>query len=434
MRLLKESSIYLFASVAEKALPFLLLPLLTRVLTTEEYGLIAMFVAVVMIFSVLGGAGLNGFIRVVYHKVGSNLFIKYIGNTLSLAIFLYSAIAVFTALFHDAFERVTGLSSSFLMLAWFMSLLTFAINLRLVIFQTSRNPNGFAKLQLLKPALDGILVLVFLVYLGGGGSERIYALVVSCIIAGVFALKLLHKDAMLRLSWNKSYAKRIMDFVLPVLPHSVILSLVFVVDKVILSSTVGLSMVGELAVALSLAMPMLVVADAVNRAFMPWSFEKLQKNELEEVVGASYFLLIVMFFVSIAYSVLLMNTFEYLVGNTFLNTLIPSLILVWSGWLKLAYYVVMKSLAFNEKLGCLSYVTFISAFTYFSLILTTIETITLIELSLYANCFHLMMVLGVFLLSQKFFPQPWGRFQPTLGVIREFKKMGLERLRCFYSK
>ncbi|MCV5446120.1 oligosaccharide flippase family protein, partial [Escherichia coli] len=43
MNFLKNSSIYLAANILNAAIPFILIPILTRYLTIEEYGQIAMF-------------------------------------------------------------------------------------------------------------------------------------------------------------------------------------------------------------------------------------------------------------------------------------------------------------------------------------------------------------------------------------------------------
>ncbi|HAI96014.1 MAG TPA: hypothetical protein DCL50_01080, partial [Methylococcaceae bacterium] len=109
MRILKEGGIYLLSSVLEKALPFILLPFLTRILTVDEYGLIAMFSTLVAMYSLAGSTGLHGFIRVIYHKVEVNKFKQYVGISFSIAIFLYILVVIFTVVFNPVLEKITGL-------------------------------------------------------------------------------------------------------------------------------------------------------------------------------------------------------------------------------------------------------------------------------------------------------------------------------------
>lgn len=53
--LIKSSLIYLVSSVINKGLPFILLPILTKYLTPEEYGIIAMFQLSITVFYALVG-------------------------------------------------------------------------------------------------------------------------------------------------------------------------------------------------------------------------------------------------------------------------------------------------------------------------------------------------------------------------------------------
>ena len=79
--LLKSSAIYTFSSVVNSAIPFLFLPILTRILTPSEYGIIAMFQISVSIVFPLVGLNLEGAIARKYYD-GE----KYILDT-SLPIF-----------------------------------------------------------------------------------------------------------------------------------------------------------------------------------------------------------------------------------------------------------------------------------------------------------------------------------------------------------
>jgi len=434
MRALKEGGVYLGASIAEKALPFLLLPFLTRLFSTEEYGLIMMFSTATLIYSLFIGSGLNGFIRVIYHKVKKNEFKNYIGSVISIATASLCFVILGTLVFQQSLSSISGLSLYLLMLAIIAAAISFLINLRLVVFQTSREPLAFAKLQLLKPALDGSLVALFVFYLSGGAEARIYASVIACFIIGAKACISLYDNGLLSIRLQEEHVRRIMKFVVPVLPHSVILSLVFTVDKLMLTSGVGLSIVGEIAVSLALASPMLVVTESINRAFMPWSFEKFKNQMLEDAVGASYVLMAFMFVISIVYSILLMFLFEYMVGEKFSAALDPALILIWAGFLKLAYFLVIKGLVYSEKMNRLVVVSTVSGGVYMAFLYQGLESLTLVSLSLYMLLFYFMMFVGAFWLSQTVFPQPWWSMGAAIRTMRLFTKAGIKGVRLLFNR
>jgi len=65
MRILKEGFIYTATSIIQKIIPFLLMPFLTRILSTEEYGMVAIFLVALSVYSLFIGASINGFVRVI---------------------------------------------------------------------------------------------------------------------------------------------------------------------------------------------------------------------------------------------------------------------------------------------------------------------------------------------------------------------------------
>ncbi|MCU7799941.1 MAG: oligosaccharide flippase family protein [gamma proteobacterium symbiont of Lucinoma myriamae] len=418
MRILKDGIIYFVASILEKSVPFILLPFLTRVLSTEEYGLISIFTTVAVIYGLVIGLGLNAFVRVVYHKIKSHEFNSYVSNVLILSIISLLVAIIITMLFKTFIIQVSGLGNNFIPLVIVMSSAQFVINLRLVIFQTTRKSLQYGKLQVSRPLVDLFLVVFLVFYLSGGGEERIYSLVISNVVTGIIACMSMYRDNLLVLKFNKIHAARAMQFVLPLLPHSIALTAFFTVDKLILSSSIGLSIVGELAVTLSLASPVWIITESINRSFMPWSFERFRKGELENVVGASYILLIIMFLICIMYSALLFMFFELVVGESFLNTLVPAMILIWVGWLKLAYYLVLKGIVYCEKTVYLALVSISSGITYLGLILVNIDDLDLIDMSLYIIVLHFLMFVGAAIISQVQYPQPWGTFSLTKNVAK----------------
>jgi len=426
MKILKEGFIYTGTSVIQKTIPFLLMPFLTRILSTEEYGAVAIFVVAVSVYSLFIGASLNGFVRVIYHKSTTKEFIEYIGNSLIFFIALSLVAYTTTWMFELSLSQLFGLEKSYLYLALFVAFSKFMFDMRLVIFQTMRQAFNFAKLQLTLPIIEILLVILLVFYLYKGAEGRILSIAISSLVVGIVSTYLMYKAKLLCINFNLNYFKRIARYIFPLLPHSIVLTAFFTVDKLILSSNIGLSIVGEFAVALSLALPIWMLTESINTAFMPWSFEKFSKGKLDIVVGASYLLLIGLFIIGILYSILLFFTFDMITGEAFKNVLYPALILIWAGWIKLAYYCAIKGVVFSENTNYLPLISILSGFVYLGLIYFNINSLTLIDLSIYMNFLYIIMFVGVFILSQLKFPQPWGQLESIGKVIKLLKNRILD--------
>jgi len=421
MKIFKEGIVYIITSIIQKLIPFLLMPFLTRILSTEEYGMVAIFVVAVSLYSLLIGYNLNGFVRVIYHKVNTKEFGKYIGNSLIFFLILSMLSYVITRLFESDLSQLFGLEGNYLYLALFVAFSKFVFDMRLVIFQTMRQSLNFAKLQLTLPIVEMLLVVWLVFYLQKNAEGRILSIVISGFMVGIISTYLMYKTKLLRINFNPTYFRRIAKYIFPLLPHSIALTAFFTVDKLILSSNIGLSIVGEFAVALSLALPIWMLTESINTAFMPWSFEKFSERKLGMVVGASYLLLIGLFILGILYSILLFFTFDLIVGEAFKNVLYPALILIWAGWIKLAYYCVIKGVVFSENTAYLPLISILAGSVYLGLIYFNTNSLTLINVSIYMIFLYFIMFIGVFILSQLKFPQPWGQFQSTGELIRILK-------------
>lgn len=427
MRIIKEGAIYFGATVFEGVVPFLLMPLLTRLLTTEEYGVIAIFLTMVSIYGLIIGIGLGAFLKVIYHKSESIDFKEYVGNVLTLSIATLLLTIVLTTIFENSVVGISGLGNNLISFVIVVASAQYIISLRLIIYQTMRMPLQYGKLQLTRPVVDIVLVMLLVVYLSGGGEERIHALILSAVFAGAIACISLYRDGLLGLSFNKTHALRAIRFVLPLLPHTIALTLVFTVDKLILSSGIGFQIVGELAVAVSLASPMMIISESINRAFMPWSLGRFRLGQLGHVVGASYILMISMFCACLAYSFVLFMLFEIIVGSDFHNALIPAMILIWSGWFKLGYYLAIKGVIYCEKTSYISVTSVFAGMAYIIAILLNLENLVLEDIAVYMIIYYGIMFIGAFVISQIIFPQPWRNISSMIEVGRMFFRPNMMR-------
>ncbi len=423
MMIAKEMVVYTGASVVEKAVPLMLLPILTRLLDTAEYGQITLLMAVVTVLTPIIGLSLEGFIRVVYHKESSKEFPLYVGNVGTIFVISFLAIFSLSLIWGGELSRLLGWNIKIIYYGIATAGLQFLVLLRLVIYQTSRNVWGFSFLQLSRAFFDLMLVLALVVMLKGGAEERIQAYFLSFVASSIFALVFFARDGLLRLDWNKSFIKRGLKFSLPLVPHTFALAAVFTVDRFIISlSTDGLDILGVLGVAVALSSPALILANSINRAFMPWSFEQFRKNKDINVVAVSYFLWILMSLFCVIYTVVLWWGFDLIVGERYLSAKTPTILLVWIGWFKLVYYLVAKGVVFSEKMRIFPVISISIGLGYllslwiYTLIIGSIDILVISWLML---SYHFLVALVTAVVSQKIFYQPWFDFASVGQVYRK---------------
>lgn len=417
MRIFKDSFLYISASMIEKILPFLLMPFLTRILTPSEYGTVTLFAVSITIYSLLIGTSLNGYVRIIYHKTNFIEFKNHLSNVFFIIICLFIVASLATFFFKDTLITIVNMDIKYLYFALILSFFRSIIDLHLVLYQTMRQAGKFVFIQISKSLLESFLIIFLVFYLLDGVQGRINSIIYSTIIIGSICLYSIFQKKLFNTKVNLSYIKRILKFFLPLWPHSIAVTVIFSIDKFILT-TKGLSFIGELSVASALAFPLSALAESINKAYMPWSLEYFKQGKFNLVVGASYILLIIFLVITIFYSLTIHLIFEFLVGENFQNSLYPAMYLLWIGLIKLIYYIFIKSLHYSENMKFMSFITLPSAFIYLFLITINLSNVTLVDVSIYIILFHMMMTAGVIYLSQKNFPQPWTDFKSILKVIR----------------
>jgi O-antigen/teichoic acid export membrane protein len=106
--LFRSAGIYTITQVINSAIPFLLMPILTRYLTPADYGIVAMFGVLLSFVAPFTGLSINGAIARQYYERDETDMPRYISNC--LLILLSSTIIVGT-IFYFLAEPISKVAS-----------------------------------------------------------------------------------------------------------------------------------------------------------------------------------------------------------------------------------------------------------------------------------------------------------------------------------
>lgn len=300
--LLSGSTIYLLANLASAALPFALLPVLTRYLGPTEYGVVAMFQALVAGLGAVVGFGVAGAIaRKNYDADYSpNQLRDFIGTCIQITLVSGLLTLAGVVVFQGQIDEWLGLDFRWMALAVAVATATVLVQVRLSQWQVKGAAVRYAVLQTGQSGLTVVLSVVAVVACAMGAEGRILAIALAICISALVAVGLLNRDGLLRLKfWNASHAKEALAFGLPLLPHTLGGFLLFSADRFVINANLGLSDAGVYAVASQLISVMGMVFGSVNNAYVPWLFQRLKDDlpsEKRQIVRYTYiwFCLIIM--------------------------------------------------------------------------------------------------------------------------------------------
>lgn len=414
-KLFSGSAIYLLSNVLSAAMPFVLLPILTRYLSPEEYGQVAMFQTLIAALAAFIGVNVHGAaIRKYYDEdITEKGLREYIGAC--LMILLVSSMVVFWVLFFfkGSLAQWLGLEERWVLWAVVVSVAGFVINLRLGQWQARRAVLQYGALQVSSSLANMLLSLLLVIVLLKGVEGRISAQLWVFLFFAIVSLCLLLKDGLLALSWRPDLLSEAFRFGVPLIPHVAGLFLLNAVDRVVINAELGLEKAGIYMVAVQLAAVMGVFFDAINKAYVPWLFERLGRNvlvEKQQIVlwTYRYFLVVlvaaVLAFVFGRFFVVLIAGEQYAEAGSVV------------GWLALGqafhgmYLMVTNYIFYSKKTGLLSVSTISTGILNIGLLVVLVDMFGLVGAGMAYAISLALRFLFTWRVAQIRHPMPWFDF------------------------
>lgn len=417
--LFKASGIYTLSSIINAAIPFLLLPLLTRYLSPEEYGIVSMYALLLSITSVFTGLSVYGAINRAYFDEKINDHKEYIWNSLIILFISSSFTFLLYNLLANYISNLTGIPTSWIWTVVLVSFFQFVINCLLVIYQAKLLAFKYAKIQIGQSLFNALLTILFVIILLLGWKGRLLAQILSVLFFGIMAFFILYKHYTVK-KINFYYIKHALKFGVPIIPHTIGGMLMTLTDRFIINNLLGLEKVGIYMVGLQLGMALALIADSFNKAYVPWLFEKLNQNNEDikrKIVMFTYIYFLFMLFLSFLLFFMLKILFPIFIGEKFL---IAEKVILWillGNAFNGMYYMVVNYIFYTYKSHILAIITFIVG------LLNVPITFLLVKFNEEVGAAQSFMIINMFMflftwiLSARVYPMNWRR-----GFIYVFRK------------
>lgn len=292
MNFLHSGAIYAAANIASAGVPFLLLPLLTRVLGPVEYGHVVSFTLLVTLCLTVAGLNAHAALGVVWFQRPHAEIPAFTGTALAIVIVSTLLVAPLVAGAIWLFPQLGGGLSA----AWgAMAALTAGCNVllqcRLVLWQSQKRPLPSACLQVVASVLNVGLSLVAVLVFGWGGDGRIAGIAGAAILSALIALGLFFASHEVRWAPAREQLRTLIAFGLPLILHTLAGVLLGSADRLAVSIQLDAYALGIYGAGAQLGMVMSILADAFVKAYSPWIYGKLtsaHEGDRHCAVGAIY--------------------------------------------------------------------------------------------------------------------------------------------------
>jgi O-antigen/teichoic acid export membrane protein len=412
-KLFRGFAIYLGSSLINKAIPFLLLPILTRYLSTEEYGILSIYQVMISFGMPIVGMNMhNNITRNFFTKskefVARMVFNLFVVLTVSLAFFL-----IIISSYLMAGGAQFSIPQEWLYVLPVIAFLNMVNSFNLTILRNRKRAIEYGAFEVSRTVVDLSMTILLIVVYAYGWEGRATGILVSSLVIGIISIFRIWQSGYLWFEIDTTQIKEILKISLPLLPHALGMVIITLSDRIFIDQMVSTSAVGVYTVGYQFGMIMTLVVIAFNKTWSPWMYEFLAKDSEENkvtIVKATYlvsisYLTLALIVTGISYFLLpIMTTEEY--HNGFIYVI----------WIAIGYaFNGMYTLVFpyGVHVGKTSY---LGVTTVLAAIVNLFANYYLISINGALGAAQAtlisygIMFLCVWWYSNKLYPMPWFKF------------------------
>ncbi len=275
MSVIKNSFIYLGSSVFSKAMPFLLLPFLTKYLTKEEFGVLSIFLVFNSLYSAVVGMSIHANVTKNFFIKGKSFLAKIIGNVLIVLIISASIVGLITYVVSIIWGDVFSVPSEVLQILPLLAFLMMINQINLSVLRNQGKSYAFGLFEISNAFINLIVTMTFLVFYQFGWYSQVIGLVAANLILSFFSIAYLKRHDFLNFKWSLDKIKSILKLSLPLIPHALGSVVIAVSDRLFIERMVGLDAVAIYSVGYSFGMFVVFFVDAFVKAWSPWFYKNI---------------------------------------------------------------------------------------------------------------------------------------------------------------
>lgn len=293
----KASFWFMWCNILQKGIAFITVPIFTRILTADEYGIYSLFCSWESVLAIFVTLNLsyqvfnNGMVKFSKDKDGYTT--SMVGLTLFFAIFW----GVVLFLFNNTLTNIIGLNSTYLFLMLLDMIFMAVSGLWIVRQRYDFQYKSLSFVTILSTVLNPVLGIILVFNMDDKPLGRCLSMVVTngiiLLITYISILKKNHKHI------NLKYWKYALKLDLPLIPHYLSMVLLNNCDRIMIGKICGNSYAAFYSIAHNAAMVMNIVINSINSSFNPWLYQKLSTKEYRKIKEVSRHLLFVVAGVSL---------------------------------------------------------------------------------------------------------------------------------------
>ena len=275
----------MIGEIVPKITGILLLPIFTRYLSTEDYGVLSYTSSLMIFIYILSSLSLNSYVlRNYFEYKDEEKRKKMLGNIVTF-IFTFNIIFAIVGgiLLYFGF-KLFGVKINFypyVTLSLVSNFIEVFAIIPLVICRVQEKALKFISITIGQATISILLSLVYIIIFKMGLVGRYLGILSTNLIFFVVYITIIKQEVIINI--NKEEVKKALQFSLPLLPGALSFALLDVSDRLILEKFVSLGDMGIYSIAYTLGFGVNVIINGGYRAFEPTLFKNINEENFIDI-------------------------------------------------------------------------------------------------------------------------------------------------------
>lgn len=303
--LIKNSSVYSVISILQKGTNFLLIPVLTVYLTSQDYGTVAVVMTINAFLNVFYLLALHGSLNRFYYEYDKDeILVKRLFGTI-ISFILLNSIVLTVILFLGRKWFLTPFLDEISFYPYMsLGLISVIFNPCYTIFQNSLQAKqkgvSYGKNNMLFFITNLVLLLIAVVWLEMGAIGVLGALAMTNVMFFIFAILQFRKE--ITFGIDITILKKVLKYSFPIIPHTISGVATNFIDRILINKLLSTSLAGIYSIGNNFGSVVFLIASAINQAFIPWFNQAVKAGKTESIPIISKLLVLFYSFIALGLS------------------------------------------------------------------------------------------------------------------------------------
>lgn len=282
-KIAKAGISYTFGNYLLKGLSFITVPIFSRLLTTEDYGIYNTFLAYEAMLYLFVGFAVHSSIKNAKYEYGDDQLDKYTSSVTLIPIINLTLLLIVGNILEVCGIQILSMNNmqlNMLFLYSFSSSLLYIYRARLILDYRTRDYLFLSYFNAIASVLFS-LFFVLVVYPETKYVGRIWGTVLPMALVALWILIKLFKKAKPKIC--KEYWKFGLKISVPIIPHGVGQIILSSFDRIMISNMIGSTEAGLYSFAYTIYSIVLITGNSISTVFEPWAFERLAVGEEKQL-------------------------------------------------------------------------------------------------------------------------------------------------------